>query len=74
MRLAMVDDSPEVERHTTILSVKDNRMTGPHILLRVFKGENTWSILEGDITCHRRHAIRARVCHFIAKACYPLGS
>ena len=61
-----VDDAPKIERHTTVLCVKDNPVAGPHVLVRVFKGENAWSILEKYITCHGGHVLRARVSHFMA--------
>ena len=32
-----VDDALKVERHLTILCIKDNPVAGPHVLVRVFK-------------------------------------
>lgn len=45
-----IDDSPEMERHITILSIKDNLVAGPHLPVRVLKGQNAWGILEEDVT------------------------
>ena len=33
-----VDDAPKIERHMTILCVKDNPVAGFHVLVRVIQG------------------------------------